>query len=55
MYSDLNGANSTEIISCKYGWTYENSIYENTIVTEVSFVLHTALRNKIQILVGSSV
>lgn len=28
--------NSTEMVPCKYGWTYETTVYKNTITTEVS-------------------
>ncbi|XP_071957175.1 organic cation transporter protein-like [Antedon mediterranea] len=38
MYTNLAGSNETQITKCKYGWTYDQSQYESTIVSEFDLV-----------------
>ncbi|XP_071957178.1 organic cation transporter protein-like [Antedon mediterranea] len=38
MYTNLAGSNETEITKCKYGWTYDQSQYKSTIVSEFDLV-----------------
>lgn len=39
----FGSVNKSELIPCENGWTYETSVYQKTIVTEVSYTSLTKL------------